>query len=307
MSIRIGIGSGLGGPMPVGDYWRWVQLCERLGIDSIWHSDQLLRPSLEPMAMMAALAAATKTLRFGMNAVVIAHRDPLIIAKECATIDYLAPGRLLPVFGVGDAADPAWSATGRSPTGRGGRANEAIAIIRRLLTEDSVSFEGEHFRYQNARLAPRPARPIPIWIGGESEAAIQRTAALGDGWLGGLTSPRKAGEVIARIRAALKDAERHIDEDHYGVVVPFRIGAPDDPAVAGFRRAISQRRGDRAAAAPAPVLAAGDASAVVDVFRQYVDAGVSKFVALPLAGDSNDLVVQTERLVDEIRPKIEDR
>lgn len=307
MSIRIGIGSGLGEPTSVEDYWRWVEVCETRGIDSIWHSDQLLRPSLEPMAMMAALAASTRTLRFGMNALVIPHRDPLIVAKECATIDYLAPGRLLPVFGVGDAADPAWSATGRSPKGRGGRANEAITIIRRLLSEDSVTFEGEHFRYQDARIAPRPARPIPIWIGGESEAAIDRTAALGDGWLGGLTSPEIAGEVITRIKAALKDAGRHIDEDHYGVVVPYRLGSPDDPAVASFRRAISERRGDLEARSPARPIAAGDAAAVLDVFRQYVDAGVSKFVAIPLATDWRDLVVQTELLAVEIRPEVEDR
>ena len=111
MSLRIGIGSGLGAPMAADDYWRWVELCETCGVDSIWHSDQLLRPSLEPLTMLAALAAATKRLRFGMNAVVVTLRDPLLLAKQCATIDHLAPGRLLPVFGVGDAADPAWAAT----------------------------------------------------------------------------------------------------------------------------------------------------------------------------------------------------
>ena len=307
MSIRIGIGSGLGEPASVEDYWRWVELCEHLGIDSIWHSDQLLRPSLEPMAMMAALAARTRRLRFGMNAVVISHRDPLIVAKECATIDYLAPGRLLPVFGVGGSADPAWTATGRGSRGRGGRANEAIAIIRRLFTEDSVTFEGEHFHYQDAGISPRPTRPIPIWIGGQSEAAIQRTAAFGDGWLGGFTAPRTAAEVIARIKAALKGAGRHIDEDHYGVVVPYRIGAPDDPAVARFRRAISQRRGDPDRESQALTIAAGDAAAVAGVFRQYVDAGVSKFVAVPLVSDPEDLLVQTELLAHEVCPIIENR
>jgi len=306
MSIRIGIGAGLREPTEPDAYWRWVELCEARGIDSIWHSDQLLRPSLEPMVMLAALARATKTLRFGMNAVVISHRDPLVLAKECATIDYLAPGRFLPVFGVGDASDPAWAATGRSPKGRGGRASEAIALVRRLLAEESVTFEGEHFRYSAARISPRPARPIPIWIGGESEAAIQRTAALGDGWLGGLTSPVIARDVVARIKAALKETGRRIDEDHYGVVVPYRLGDPDGPEVERFRQAVRERRGDGEAAARPRTVAVGDASAVADVFAQYVDAGVSKFVAVPLARDPLDLLVQTERLADEILPKIED-
>jgi probable F420-dependent oxidoreductase len=288
--------------MPVEQYWRFVQLCEALGIDSLWHSDQLLRPSLEPMAMLAALATATKSLRFGMNAVVISHRDPLIIAKECATIDYLAPGRLLPVFGVGDAEDPAWNATGRSPKGRGQRANEAIELIRRLLSEDKVTFHGEYFQYENVSIAPRPMRPIPIWIGGESEAAIQRTAALGDGWLGGLTTPSRAGDVVARIKAALVNVGRHIDADHYGVVVPFRVGTLQDPEVVGFRSAIKARRKQ---AAEAPILAVGDPVAIVSAFKQYIDAGISKFVAIPLANNPQDLQVQIRRLAEEICPQVE--
>lgn len=302
MSIKIGVGVGLGSPMPLEEYWRFVQLCETLGIDSIWHSDQLLRPSLEPMTMLAALATATKTLRFGMNAVVLAHRDPLIIAKECATIDYLAPGRLLPVFGVGDAADPVWKATNRNPQGRGQRANEAIALIRRLLSEDAVTFRGEYFQYENVSIAPRPVRHIPIWIGGDSEAAIQRTAALGDGWLGGLTAPKTAGEVVDRIKAALAHVGRHIDEDHYGVVIPFRVGASDDPEVLTFRRAIHARR--KTTAEP-PVIAAGNPAEVVDIFRQYIDAGISKFVAIPLGSSPQDVQAQLQRLADQIRPKVE--
>jgi len=302
MSIRIGVGMGLGSPMPAEQYWDFVQLCEARAIDSLWHSDQLLRPSLEHMAMLAALATATKSLRFGMNAVVVSHRDPLVIAKECATIDYLAPGRLLPVFGVGDAADPMWKAIGRSPQGRGQRANEAIALIRRLLSEDNVTFQGEYFQYENVSIAPRPVRPLPIWIGGESEAAIQRTAVLGDGWLGGLTAPKVAASVVARIKAELKNTGRRIDEDHYGVVLPFHIGGMEDPEVVSFRNAIRARRRD---AAEASMIAVGDQAAIVNVFMQYVDAGISKFVAIPLASNGKEMQVQVQRLAEEICPRVE--
>jgi probable F420-dependent oxidoreductase len=304
MSIRIGIGMGLGAPMEIGQYWHLVQMCETLGIDSIWHSDQLMRPGLEPIAMLAALATATKRLRFGMNAVVVSHRDPLIIAKQCATIDYLAPGRLLPVFGIGDPTDPVWKATGRSTKGRGQRASEAITLIRRLLSEDDVTFEGEYFHYQNASISPRPQRRIPIWIGGESEAAIQRTAAIGDGWLGGLTTPERAGDVVARIKAALGHAGRHIEDDHYGVVVPFHMGALNDPAVVNFRAAMGARRGTEV---QMPMIAVGDRATVVDAFRRFVDVGVSKFVAIPLGGDVRDTQTQVRRLAEEICPRIESR
>jgi probable F420-dependent oxidoreductase len=305
MSIRIGIGAGLNVPLAVDTYWRWVSLCESSGIDSIWHSDQLLRPSLDPAIMLAALAVATKRLRFGMNAMVISHRDPLVIAKQCATIDYLSPGRLLPVFGVGDASDPAWEATGRSTKGRGKKANEAIGLVRRLLTEDSVTFQGEYFQYREARVEPRPVKPLPIWIGGSSEAAIRRTAALGDGWLGGLASPAVAADIILRVKLALAETGRHIEEDHYGVVLPFRIGIGDDPAVARFRNLLAARR-SATDGEISSTIAAGGAASVIDAFRQYVDAGVAKFVAIPLSSGGEDLLVQTQRLAEEILPAIED-
>lgn len=302
MSIRIGVGLGLGKPLPNDQYWRWVALCEDSGIDSIWHSDQLLGSGLEPMAMLAALAAATKRLRFGSNAVAVAYRDPLILAKEIATIDYLSGGRMVPVFGVGNAGDPVWAATGRNPKERGKKANEIIALVRRLLSEDNIAFKGAHFQYEGAPVLPRPAQPIPIWIGGDSEAAIQRTAALGDGWLGSFSTPSKAGEVVARIKAALTETERKIDPDHYGVIIPFRIGPADHPRVISYQRRMSARR---TIDQDDYLWAIGDAHSVADIFKRYIEAGISKFVAMPIIDDGDDLMSQTRKLAEEILPAIE--
>jgi hypothetical protein len=103
MNVRIGLGMAtqpFSGPEAL---FRWVDLCEEGEIDSLWQTDRLIsrQPYLEAMTTMAALAGATRRLRFGMNAVVVSLRDPLVLAKQCATIDYLSGGRLLPVFGVG--------------------------------------------------------------------------------------------------------------------------------------------------------------------------------------------------------------
>lgn len=302
MSIRIGVGPGLYQQLSNDDYWRWVALCETSDIDSIWHSDQLLGPGHEPLVMLAALAARTRKLRFGTNAVVASHRDPLILAKQLVTIDFLGSGRLFPVFGVGNANDPVWGATGRDAKERGKKANEVISLVRRLLTEESVSFQGEYFQYQDVRITPRPGRPIPIWIGGESEAAIQRTAALGDGWLGGFTTPANADQVIKRIKAALLETERSIDPDHYGVIVPFRIGPADHPSVISFQKLLNDR-----ANSGAPFVASGDSAAVIAAFRRYADAGVSKFIAIPVVGNPEDLMTQTQKLAANILPVLEDR
>ena len=86
-------------------FWRWVDLCDGGGVDSLWQSDRLIGrdPNLECLSLMAALAGATRRIKFGMNVASLGLRDPVITAKACATIDVLSEGRLLPAFGVGSA------------------------------------------------------------------------------------------------------------------------------------------------------------------------------------------------------------
>src|SRR5262245_22631275 len=103
MTIGVGIGLMEFPFSGAREYWRWVDLCEGGGIDSIWQTDRLLsrEPMLECMTVMAALAGRTRRLKFGMNVVSLALRDPVLLAKQCATIDVLSEGRLLPAFGIG--------------------------------------------------------------------------------------------------------------------------------------------------------------------------------------------------------------
>ena len=103
MTIAVGLGV-MDFPFSSADaYWRWVAMCEDGGVDSVWQTDRLVseKPFLECMSAMAALAGATKRLKFGMNVVSLGLRDPLLLAKQCATIDMLSNGRLLPGFGIG--------------------------------------------------------------------------------------------------------------------------------------------------------------------------------------------------------------
>jgi probable F420-dependent oxidoreductase len=246
------------------------------------------------MSAMAAMAGATQRLKFGMNAVVVSLRDPLLLAKQCATIDYLSAGRLLPVFGVGGEKAPEWEATGRSPKGRGTRADEALEIMQRLWSEESVSFEGEYYHYRDASISPRPVQqPLPCWIGGSSKAAIRRTARLGSGWLAGIQTPDQVAPVVEAIRAESLAAGRPIPEDHYGAGFPFRFGSPDDPLVQRFGRGVNARKG---------YVAAGDAKDILRRIGEYRGAGVSKFVLIPIATGDDDLMDQARRLIDEVLP-----
>jgi probable F420-dependent oxidoreductase len=293
--VRIGIGIASNPFSDPSAFWRWVDLCEGSGVDSLWQTDRQVssQPHLEAMSVMASLAGATSRMRFGMNAVVVSLRDPLLLAKQCATIDYLSGGRLLPVFGVGNESAPEWRATGRSPKGRGKRADEALEVMRRLWVEESVDFEGEYYRYRGASIAPRPVqRPLPLWIGGSSAAAVRRTVRYGTGWLAGIQTPDQAQQVIAAIKAESQVQGREIADDHYGAGFAFRFGSWQDEVVARAARGPLAR----------DYLCVGGAPAILRRILDYRRAGVSKFVLIPLARGDADLLDQTRRLVAEVLP-----
>src|ERR1700731_1543970 len=170
------------------------------------------------MATMGALAGRTRRLRFGMNVVSLALRDPVLLAKQCATIDVLSEGRLLPAFGIGSPLGPEWQALALDTRSRGKRMDECLEIVSRLWREDSVDFDGVHFRLKGASIAPKP----------------------GQAGLDGLDD-------IARVIRAIKDAAaaagRTIEEDHYGAGLAFHFGRAADPAVVEAKAQVVRRVG----------------------------------------------------------------
>lgn len=284
-------------------FWRWVDLCEEGGVDSLWQTDRIVSraPILEAMSVMAALAGRTRRLKFGVNVLSLAFRDPVLVAKQCATIDVLSEGRLLPAFGIGSPVAPEWRALVLDTKTRGRKTDEALEIIARLWREDSVDFDGIHFHLAGATIAPKPVQTdLPMWIGGSSEAAIRRTARLGTGWQAGSEGPGEIAPVIAAIRAAAAAAGRKIDEDHYGAGIPFRFGRPDDPGLARLFTAYRTRTGRD----PLAHFAIGGAGEIVERISHYVAAGVSKFILRPAAQGDEDMLMQTRRLIEEVLPAV---
>lgn len=303
--MTYGVGLGIAN-FPFADadgFWRWVQLCEEGGIDSIWQSDRIVskEPHLECMSVMAALAGATRRLKFGMNVASAGLRDPLLLAKQCATIDVLSKGRLLPAFGVGSAIGPEWEATGRATRRRGVRTDECLTLISRLWREESVTFHGEFFQYTDVSISPRPVQPdIPLWVGGSAEGAIRRTAALGTGWQAGLETPGQIAPVIAGIKKALIETGRRIDEDHYGAGFAFRFGGWEDAPVARNVAALAKRVKDD----PRGYYAVGGAEEILTRLREFIAAGAHKFILRPVAGNADEMLEQTRLLIREVIPRV---
>jgi probable F420-dependent oxidoreductase len=303
MTVAIGLGLA---EFPFADaagYWRWVDLCEAGGVDSLWQTDRLISraPMLECMVAMSALAGRTRRIKFGMNVVSLAFRDPVLLAKQCATIDVLSEGRLLPAFGIGSPLAPEWTALALDTRTRGRKTDEALEIVRRLWREDSVDFHGTHFHLTAASIAPKPVQAnLPMWIGGSSAAAIRRTARLGTGWLGGGEAPAEAGRVVAAIRVATAEAGRTIDDDHYGASFPFRFGRAADPIVQRAMDAYRKRTGRD----PIGYVAVGDADAIIARIAEYVAAGAPKLVLRPIAADDEDMQTQTLTLIEQVLPRV---
>jgi probable F420-dependent oxidoreductase len=306
MTVRVGMGPGLGAGLSADDFWQWVDLCEASGIDSLWLSDQLVGRGLEPVAALAALAARTRRMRFGTSAIVAPFRDPVVLARQFATIDFLGRSRFFPVLGVGNASDAYWAATGTSPEGRGARSDEMIALLRLLLDQDEVSFSGKFYRYEGPGAFPRPAKRVPLWIGGNTPAAFRRTARLGDGWLGSMIGPDAAGDARRQIEAGLAETGCSIESDHYGMTLMLRLGPADDPQIAQAMARMAARMAEETRASASHMFITGSAEEAVASLRRYVDAGISKFVLMPMAQGIGDLTDQTRRLVEEVIPQVED-
>lgn len=307
MAVRAGFGIA-NFPFDTPKSWfEWVQLLERYRVDSVWQTDRLVSvdPYLEAVSVMATLAGCTERIKFGMNAIVAPLRDPLVLAKQCATIDYLSNGRLLPMFGVGYPNAIEWRTTNRDASDRGARSSEIFQLLNLLWTQERVDFEGKFYQYRGASVTPRPIQqPLPLWIGGNAEPALKRTARLGSGWIGGIATVAQVEHAISTIRTESTALGRKIDDDHYGTSLAFRIGTLDDPVIGEFP--LVRRAGIGDEIDLRPLLAVGTVQEIIAKIEAYKAVGASKFVLLPIALGDKDVFDQTRRACEEILPAIQD-
>ena len=270
MRVRIGISLGAGEP---GGFAPAVDLLEATGVDSLWLPEHVYAAAVEPFTGIAFALARTRQLKAGSGISVLPGRHPVLVAKQLASLAGLAPGRVLPVFGL----RPAFAAErGLFPVPAGQRAavfDEALTLLRLLLTSPSVTFSGSFFTVTDASVGPLPAKPLGIWLGGSAPAALRRVGQLADGWLGSLLTPREAGEAVRVIAAAADEAGREVDQDHFGISLPVAFGG----VPAALAQAIGRRR---PGVAPESLVADGWPGAR-QMISSYLAAGLSKFVVRP--------------------------
>ena len=174
----------------------------------------------DPWVTIGALAAITTRLRFTNNVFVLPMRNPFFVAKAISTAAVISNNRVTPAFGVGWSSDE-FSLMQQDFKTRGKRADEMIEILRLLWSGEWVEYQGEHYQFDKLEMNPKPPGPIPIWVGGISDAAMRRAARLADGWVTDLQSSEEIMGCIDRIG----DWRKEYGRDH----LPFDVMAtPSD-------------------------------------------------------------------------------
>ena len=181
------------------------------------------------------MAARTTSLRLGTYVYLLGLRHPFITARAFGTLDWVSGGRAVIGAGAGWLRAE-WEALGIDPATRGARLDEAIGVCRRLWTEETVAHDGPHFPFAEVAFEPKPVqRPIPIFIGGESEPALRRAGRLGDGWIGMTHTP---DSVAARWPSSRDEREQAGRLD-----LPFEVTVGGELRQRGRRGGLGGRRG----------------------------------------------------------------
>ncbi len=176
---------------------------EELGVDSLFAGDHVTFYGFgnDGLQTLTAVAAVTQTIELKTCVYLLSLRHPVPVALQVAILDQLSRGRFIFGIGVGGEDPHEFTSCGIDPRTRGARTDEALQILRRVWTEEEVTFQGRHFHLDRVRLEPKPSRPggVPIYIGGRSDAALRRAAAYADGWTGIWNSPRRLREAREKI------------------------------------------------------------------------------------------------------------
>jgi len=267
---------------------------EALGYHSLWVSDHVVIPGrirsrypynatgdfplapdtdfLEPLTVLALVAGATGRIRLGTSVLVLPHRHPLLAAKMLATLDHLAPGRVILGAGVGWMKEEI-ELFGVPHARRGAWSDEAIRVMKACWRDERVSYRGEFVRFEALGVAPKPAQgTIPIWIGGHTPRALRRVAELGDGWHAAFPSAAKMKASLADLATAC----RKVGRDLGSLTISARLGLP----------------------------ARQDADSLLREIHDLAELGVSHVILESRVRDLDDMVAIYEKFAGEIRPRV---
>ena len=282
---------------------------ENLGYDSFWNTDFVLGPHPDSMALLSAASQRTERITLGTAVMVLPFRHPIAFAKSIATVDALSKGRLVVGLGVGSNKRE-FDALGLDIHQRGRMADEKLALLRRLLGGERVTYRGEFHDFEDVNVGPtsvqRPHPPIwlgPLWKDGMVEATLRRAGRLGDGFIPSSVPASRYTEVRQKVRAYAEDAGRDPDKIEFAAILWFCIDDNRERAWKTLEAESNRWKGDR------PTIrgqanVSGNAGDCSQAIAEYMDAGVTHLV-LNAAVSPESALEQYEYFASEVLPVVE--
>jgi probable F420-dependent oxidoreductase len=308
-----------------GDFAALARRAEALGYYSLWANDHLTTPRViqktqteapsfyEPLITYAALASVTERLKLVLSVVVLPEREPVLLAKQLATLDVLSGGRLMLGVGIGayreefEAVHPALAGANR-----GAMLEEGMLALRLLFDQPRASFDGRYLRFREVELAPKPLqRPFPILLNAHASAALARVGRLANGWIVAGLPPERLVSARQEVEAAAVAAGRSPDE--IGVHAQLWICIGEDDAAAEdklrrtqhFRRSVALHPEHSEQAVLARYRATNLLGSPADVeaqLRTYVQAGLDHLGLVFLAETPDELLADVELFAERVMP-----
>ena len=288
--------------------WQMAETAERIGYDSVWVGDSITsKPRLEPLAVMAALAARTHRVKIGTAVMLNALRHPVHLAHSIATIDNISDGRIILGLGAGRSNNQMFvdehAAVGVPIEERAARMEESIDVLRKLWTEDDVSNPEGFYPLTGMTLEPRPVQqPVPIWLSSNwVQRGLRRVAAQGDGWITNVPSTEMFTRCWDKIEKKGQELGRDVSRIPRALYISINLNDEDEALSEGdgFMRAYY--------GIPYEVVSKqllcvfGPAQKAIDAIKRYKDAGADYFI---VRFASPNQMEQLEKFTELVAPHV---
>jgi probable F420-dependent oxidoreductase len=306
---------------------RLAQAAERLGYDSVWCNDHFTTQQYvrqrwtdppnyyEPLITLTAVAGATSRVKLGTCVIVVPLREPVLLAKQVATLDVFCGGRL--IFGVGVGAyREEFLATypDRGADHRGAIHEEGLQALGLLLRERRASFRGRYLRFEDIELFPKPVQdPLPLWTSGNTRVAAERAGRWCQGWLPAVMPPARLAELAAVVRESAAQAGREPASIEIAPQIALGIGRTYEQAVEQFRSSwlyhhfLSLRQStfkDQDLSGVEGINLIGTPDQIGERLQAFIDAGCTAFPSLILSTSTvEESIEQMQQFAESVMPR----
>ncbi|HEY2917503.1 MAG TPA: LLM class flavin-dependent oxidoreductase [Candidatus Binatia bacterium] len=279
----------------------FAKKCEAMGLHSMWTIDRIVYDNLEPLTLLAAAAGATQKIRLGTSVLLGNTRHPTHLAKIIATLDFISTGRVTLGLGFGSREND-YKAVEIPFEHRGTRAVEQIQLVKRLWTEDKVTYKGKFYNVENLTVGPRPIQKPhpPIWTGGSAEVALKRAGTWANGFICGSSAIPDFSTTWEKVAGYARAAGRNPNEITKAGLTFMAINDDHAKAVKTVEDYVMRYYG-RLRADVANTSLVGSGSAVADRIEAFLSRGLDTLIIGVADPDPRQLDLFGEKVLPQLK------